>query len=157
MFVLAGLYSIRLVAGQLATGIVLSNWLLVFSMFIFLSLALAKRFLELQMLRQENKTDAKGRGYTASDLELVTTLGLVSGYVAVLVLALYVNSDQVRILYLHPTRLLLVCLLLLYWISRVWFIAHRGQMRDDPVVFALRDWVSYAVGALMLAVLWLAT
>jgi 4-hydroxybenzoate polyprenyltransferase len=157
VFVLAGLYSIRLVAGQLATGIILSNWLLVFSMFIFLSLALAKRFLELQMLRQENKTDAKGRGYTASDLELVATLGLVSGYVAVLVLALYVNSDQVRILYGHPTWLLLVCLLLLYWISRVWFIAHRGQMRDDPVVFALRDWVSYAVGVLMLAVLWLAT
>jgi 4-hydroxybenzoate polyprenyltransferase/phosphoserine phosphatase len=157
VFVLAGLYSIRLVAGQLATGIVLSDWLLVFSMFVFLSLALAKRFLELQMLRQKNKTDAKGRGYATSDQELVATLGLVSGYVAVLVLALYVNSPQVVILYRRPTLLLLVCLLFLYWLSRVWFIAHRGQMRDDPVVFALRDWVSHVVGALMLLVLWLAT
>ena len=157
VFVLAGLYSIRLVAGQLATGIVLSDWLLVFSMFIFLSLALAKRFLELQTLRQENKTDARGRGYAAGDREIVATLGLVCGCVAVLVLALYVNSPQVIILYRRPTLLLLVCLLFLYWVSRVWFVAHRGRMREDPVVFALLDWVSYVVGALMLVVIWLAT
>jgi 4-hydroxybenzoate polyprenyltransferase len=157
VFVLAGLYTLRLVAGHVATGIAYSPWLLVFSMFVFLSLALLKRFLELQSLRQQNRHEAKGRGYTAADLELVTTLGLVSGYLAVLVMALYVNSQQVQVLYAHPLRLLLICPLLLFWVSRVWFIAHRGQMPDDPVAFALRDWVGYAVGALTFLVMWLAT
>ena len=126
-------------------------------MFIFLSLALMKRFQELQSVRAQNGHEVKGRGYTADDLELVTTLGLVSGFLAVLVLALYVNSEQVVKLYAHPTLLLLVCPLLLYWISRVWFLAHRGQMHDDPVAFAFKDWVSYFIGALTLVVMWLAT
>lgn len=157
VFVLAGLYTLRLIAGHVATGIAYSPWLLVFSMFVFLSLALLKRFLELFSLRQTNRHEAKGRGYTAADVELVTTLGLVSGYLAVLVMALYVNSEQVRALYTHPVRLLLVCPLMLFWVSRIWFLAHRGQMQDDPVVFVLRDWVGYAVGALTFAVMWLAT
>jgi 4-hydroxybenzoate polyprenyltransferase len=157
VFVLAGLYTLRLIAGHVVTGIAYSAWLLVFSMFIFLSLALMKRFRELQGLRQQNKTDVHGRGYRANDLELVATLGLVSGHLAVLVLALYVNSPQVVGLYQHPLLLLLVCPLLLYWISRVWFISHRGQMHADPVVFALKDWISYVVGALTLVVMWLAT
>ena len=157
VFVLAGLYTLRLIAGHVATGIAYSPWLLVFSMFIFLSLALLKRFLELQSLRQQNRHEVKGRGYTAADLELVTTLGLVSGYLAVLVMALYVNSEQVRPLYAHPLRLLLVCPLLLFWVSRVWLLAHRGQVHDDPTAFVLKDWVSYTVGAFTLAVMWLAT
>lgn len=157
VFCLAGLYTVRLVAGHVATGIAWSAWLLVFSMFIFLSLALMKRFQELHSLRQKNGLEIKGRGYTAGDLELVTTLGLVSGFIAVLVLALYVNSDQVAKLYAHPTVLLLVCPLLLYWIARVWFLAHRGQMHDDPTAFAFKDWVSYVIGALTLVVMWLAT
>jgi len=154
---LAGLYTIRLVAGHVATGIAWSSWLLVFSMFIFLSLALMKRFQELQSLRQNNDVAIKGRGYAAGDLRLVTVLGLVSGFIAVVVLALYVNSDQVVKLYAHPTALLLVCPLLLYWIARVWLLAHRGQMHDDPTAFAFKDWVSYAIGAATLAVMWLAT
>ena len=157
VFILAGLYTSRLIAGHLATGIVYSAWLLMFSMFIFLSLALMKRFQELHSVRAQNGHEVKGRGYTAGDLELVTTLGLVSGFLAVLVLALYVNSEQVVKLYAHPTLLLLVCPLLLYWISRVWFLAHRGQMHDDPVAFAFKDWVSYFIGALTLVVMWLAT
>src|SRR6185503_19071844 len=144
-------------AGHVVTGIAYSAWLLVFSMFIFLSLALMKRFRELHGLRHEKKADAHGRGYAASDLELVATLGLVSGYLAVLVLALYVNSPQVIELYQHPLLLLLVCPLLLYWISRVWFLSHRGQMHADPVVFVLKDWPTYVVGALSLVVMWLAT
>jgi len=157
VFLLAGLYTLRLVAGHVATHIAWSAWLLVFSMFIFLSLALMKRFQELQTVRKLNGHEVKGRGYTAGDLELVTTLGLVSGFIAVLVLALYVNSEQVSKLYAHPTLLLLVCPLLLYWISRVWFLTHRGQMHDDPTAFAFKDWVSYLVGALTLVVMWLAT
>lgn len=157
VFILAGLYTLRLIAGHVVTGIAYSAWLLVFSMFIFLSLALLKRFPELQELRRQNRDIARGRGYTANDLELVATLGLVSGSLAVLVQALYVNSDQVVRLYRHPTLLLLACPLFLFWISRVWFMAHRGQMHTDPVVFVLKDWVSYAVGALTLLVVWLAT
>ena len=157
VFVLAGLYTLRLVAGHVATGIAWSVWLLVFSMFVFLSLALMKRFQELQSVRQKKQQEMKGRGYAAADLELVATLGLVNGCLAVLVFALYVNGEQVTKLYAHPTVLLLVCPLLLYWISRVWFLAHRGQMRDDPTEFAFKDWVSYLVGGLTLAVMWLAT
>lgn len=157
VFILAGLYTLRLIAGHTVTGIAYSAWLLVFSMFAFLSLALLKRFPELQELRRRNQTNARGRGYTANDLELVATLGLVTGSLAVLVLALYVNSDQVVRLYRHPTLLLLACPLLLFWISRVWFVAHRRQMHSDPVVFVLKDWVSYTVGALTLLVVRLAT
>ncbi len=157
VFLLAGFYIIRLVAGHEATGIPYSAWLLMFAMFIFLSLALVKRFRELQGLRQRNHVNAAGRGYVATDLELVATLGTGSGWLAALVLALYVNSQDVRALYAHPTILLLACPLLLFWISRVWLIAHRGAMNDDPVVFAIKDWVSYLIGALTLLVLWLAT
>ena len=87
----------------------------------------------------------------------MATLGSSCGYLAALVLALYVNSQEVRVLYRAPTALLLICPLLLYWISRVWLLAHRGQMHEDPIVFALKDKVSYLVGALALVVLWLAT
>jgi 4-hydroxybenzoate polyprenyltransferase/phosphoserine phosphatase len=164
VFFLAGLYTIRLVAGHAATGIAYSFWLLAFSMFIFLSLALVKRFTELKMLRQQNRHDSKGRGYVASDLELVAMLGIANGFLAVLVMALYVNSPDAQIdhatgrnLYQHPMLLLLVCPMLLFWISRVWLIAHRGQMHDDPIVFALKDRVSYLIGACTVGVLWLAS
>jgi 4-hydroxybenzoate polyprenyltransferase len=157
VFVLAGLYTLRLIAGHVVTGVAYSAWLLVFSMFIFLSLALLKRFRELQALRQQHQMDTKGRGYVADDLELVATVGLVNGYLAVLVLALYVNSQQVIELYRHPLLLLFICPLMLYWVSRIWLIAHRGQMHGDPVLFALKDWPSYVVGVLTLAVMWLAT
>lgn len=157
VFLLAGFYIIRLVAGHEATGIPYSAWLLVFALFIFLSLALVKRFRELQGLRERNHVSAAGRGYVADDLGLVATLGTVSGWLAALVLALYVNGQEVRALYAHPTLLLFVCPLLLFWVSRVWLIAHRGAMHDDPVVFAIKDWVSYLVGALTLLVVWLAT
>jgi amino acid transporter len=93
----------------------------------------------------------------AEDLELVTTLGIASGLMAVLVLALYVNSEQVLKLYAHPTLLLFACPLLLYWISRIWFLAHRGQLHEDPTEFAVKDWVSYLIGATTLLVMWLAT
>jgi hypothetical protein len=126
-------------------------------MFIFLSLALVKRFLELHAARRDSGGDIKGRGYAAGDLEIVATLGTASGYLAVLVLALYVNSLEVTRLYQRPLVLLLICPLLLYWISRVWMLAHRGQMHGDPIVFALKDPTSYLVGFLTLIVLWLAT
>ena len=157
VFCLAALYTIRLVAGHESTGVAYSFWLLVFAMFVFLSLALVKRFVELEAARQQNKPGIKGRGYAAGDRELVAALGSTSGYLAVLVLALYVNSQEVTVLYHRPLLLLLICPLLLYWISRVWMVAHRGQMHDDPILFALKDSTSYVIGLLSLLVLWLAT
>jgi 4-hydroxybenzoate polyprenyltransferase/phosphoserine phosphatase len=158
VFFLAGLYTIRLVAGHAAADIIYSAWLLMFSMFIFLSLALVKRYVELADAKEpsSDKSAVAGRGYVAGDLEIVASLGTGSGYLAALVLALYVNSQQVVILYAHPNLLLLICPLLLYWISRVWLLAHRGQLHDDPVFFAVKDATSYIIGALALAVLWLA-
>jgi 4-hydroxybenzoate polyprenyltransferase len=160
VFLLAGLYTMRLVAGSVATGVVNSAWLLMFSMSVFLSLALAKRYVELADATEteSGKPAAAGRGYFAQHLKLVAWLGTGSGWLAALVLAIYVKeSQQVVVLYQHPLLLLLVCPLLLFWISRVWLLVRRGEMHDDPVVFALKDWASYLTGALMLLVIWLAT
>lgn len=154
---LAGLYTLRLVAGHVATGIPWSNWLLTFSMFIFLSLALMKRFQEIQAVRERNGHELKGRGYTAQHHGSVVTLGISSGIAAVAVLGLYVNSAQVVKLYAHPQLLLLACPLLLAWIVRVWLLTYRGKMHDDPTAFAFKDWASYLIGILTLAVMWLAT
>lgn len=152
VIVLAGLYTIRVIAGSAATGVVPSPWLLAFSTFFFFSLALIKRFSELHLARRDGQT-TKVRAYYEADMELIASLGATSGYLSVLVLALYINSEQVVSLYGTPVLLWLICPLLLYWISRAWLIAHRGQMHDDPVIFALRDPVSYAVGALTAVIL----
>ncbi|MBI3767361.1 MAG: UbiA family prenyltransferase [Deltaproteobacteria bacterium] len=155
--VLAGLYAIRVLAGSAATGVPPSPWLLAFSLFFFFSLALVKRFSELDTLRRDADGTKATRGYYASDREQVASLGSASGYIAVLVLALYINSEAVVALYRQPTVLWLICPLLLYWISRIWLLAHRGQIHEDPVVFALRDRVSYVVGACVVVVLFVAT
>jgi 4-hydroxybenzoate polyprenyltransferase len=157
VFVLAGLYTIRILAGQGATGIICSSWLLGFSMFIFLSLAFLKRYIELHRVNLAGRTSAAGRGYLTGDLPMLLSLGPLSGWLAVLVLSLYINSEDARLLYHHPVRLLLVCPLLLYWISRIWLLATRDTLHDDPVVFALKDWVSYAVGVLTAFFIWFAS
>jgi 4-hydroxybenzoate polyprenyltransferase len=151
--VLAGLYTVRLLAGAAATGVPVSEWLAIFAMFVFLSLALLKRASELFAATD----DLPGRGYRPVDRESVFSLGAASGYLSVLVLALYVASDDVRRLYGHPERLWLLCPLLLYWVSRLWIVARRGEVADDPVVHAVKDPVSYAVAAIGVAIVWLAT
>lgn len=148
---LAALYTIRIVAGAAAIGSPLSFWLLAFSMFLFLSLAMLKRYTELAAMLGAGRSGALGRGYAVEDLPLIQSLGASSGYCAVLVLALYINSPESLVLYARPQVLWLICPLLLYWMSRVWVIAHRGGMNDDPVVFAVRDRVSQAVIALCAA------
>ena len=157
VLVLAALYTARIFAGTLATGVPTSSWLFTFSMFLFLSLALVKRFSELRRLAGLDDTAAPGRGYVASDATLLGNLGTASGYLAVLVLALYLTGRDVTALYLHPERLWLLCPLLLYWISRVWMLAHRDVIDDDPLVFALRDRVSWTVAGLAALLLFLAT
>ncbi len=143
--VLAWLYTHRVLAGGIATGISISAWLLAFSMFMFSSLAFAKRYIELRQSMSKGG-QLKSRGYHTNDLEMVASMGPTAGYIAVLVLCLYVDSSAVTERYRAPEILWLLAPMLLYWISRVWFLAHRGQMQDDPVKFALRDRVSWVCG-----------
>jgi 4-hydroxybenzoate polyprenyltransferase len=153
---LAALYTIRIIAGGAAVAVVLSEWLLGFSLFFFLSLACVKRYSELWSLRQAQKQEVKGRGYVSADLELVGQLGASAGYLSVLIMALYISSTEVSALYRSPQILWMLCPILLYWISRVWLLAHRGQLHEDPIVFAIRDGASYLTGALAALVLFLA-
>ena len=150
---LAGLYTLRLLAGQEAEQITYSVWLLVFAIFFFFSLAIVKRYVELQESESKPKLNVAGRGYQSADLFMVGALGASSGLVSVLVILLYVNSTEVRMLYARPTLLLLLAPLFLYWIGRLWILACRKELHEDPVVFALRDRVSYLVGALILMIL----
>jgi 4-hydroxybenzoate polyprenyltransferase len=154
---LAMLYTLRMVAGAAAIGVPLSFWLLSFSMFTFLSLALVKRYSELKAARSEGEGGlVRGRGYDAHDLELIATLGGSAGYTSVLVLALYVHDGSTAALYARPQLIWLTCPLLLFWVSRAWLIAQRGHMHDDPIVFALKDRTSWAVAALCGAAVMLA-
>ncbi|MFZ2960740.1 MAG: UbiA family prenyltransferase [Candidatus Ozemobacteraceae bacterium] len=142
---LAGLYTIRIVAGGYATDVPISFWLLLFSIFLFSSLAMVKRYAELESSRRLGKLTAAGRGYHIEDLQIIQSLGVTSGYLSILILALYINNPSVEALYRNPKIIWAVCILELYWISRVWLIAHRGKMNEDPVVFALKDPVSIGI------------
>ncbi|ALG91805.1 prenyltransferase [Actibacterium sp. EMB200-NS6] len=139
IFTLALLYAVRILAGGGATGIPLSIWLLAFSIFFFFSLAAVKRQAELVDGAANGKITAHGRGYRVDDLPLVANMALGSGYVSVLVMVLYLNTGMVQKLYPSPSWLWGICLVLLYWISRTVMLTHRGQMHDDPVVFAVKD------------------
>jgi 4-hydroxybenzoate polyprenyltransferase len=156
VMLLAVLYTLRIIGGTAVIGAALSFWLLAFSMFIFLSLALLKRYVELAAMLAEGKMTAAGRGYGVEDLPLLQSLGGSAGYLAVLVLALYINSPESIALYTHPQMLWLLCPLVLYWVSRTWVVAHRGGMDDDPVVFAVTDRASQFVGVLCAVVALLA-
>ncbi|MCG7522637.1 UbiA family prenyltransferase [Ruegeria sp. Ofav3-42] len=136
---LAGLYTIRIIAGGVATGTVLSVWLLAFSIFLFFSLAVVKRQAELVDSAKRGKLGASGRGYHVEDLPVMTQMAIAAGYLSVLVLALYLNSPTVVSLYAWPVVLWGICPVLLYWISRIIMKTHRGHMHDDPIVFAARD------------------
>lgn len=145
---LAGLYTLRIFAGALVIGVPVSFWLLAFSLFFFLSLAFLKRFSELKSTRLGNKASAlPGRGYRQEDLEMVSSLGTGAGYLSILVLALYIQDQHTAQLYHRPEFIWLACPLLWWWLSRAWLIAHRGEMRDDPVLFALQDRGSWTVAA----------
>ena len=148
---LAGLYTLRIIAGGLATGLGLSVWLLAFSMFFFFALAAVKRQAELVDLHGRGIPTARRRGYNVDDLPLISQFTVSSGFVSVLVLALYLNSPGVRELYTAPWLLWGICLILLYWISRIVLKTHRGKMHDDPIVYALRDKPSLACIAIMIA------
>ncbi len=137
---LAALYTSRIFAGGLATGIPVSEWLATFSMFLFLSLAFLKRSTELV-----DSGALPGRGYVAADRQSVLAMGSAAGYLSVLVLALYISAPEVRRLYPHPQALWALCPLVLFWVTRLWFLAQRGEVDDDPLVFAFKDRTTYVV------------
>jgi 4-hydroxybenzoate polyprenyltransferase len=145
--VLAGLYTLRILGGAIAIDGRLSFWLLAFSMFLFFSLAMLKRATELGAMKTSGAERSAGRGYRVHDLPMIQALGAASGYIAVLVFALYINSPESLALYGHPQWLWLICPLLLYWVGRAWLLAHRGDMHDDPVVFAATDRTSQCIAA----------
>jgi len=140
--ILAGLFVLRVIGGSVAIEAEWSFWLLAFSMFFFLSLAFAKRFSELDNLKREGRSETPGRGYHVEDLPILRSFGISSGYISILVVALYINSEKVGQMYSHPEILWLLCPLLLYWIGRIWMLTGRGKMHEDPIIFAMRDSVS---------------
>ena len=142
---LTSLYTLRIIAGAVAVNITVSYWLLAFSMFIFLSLALSKRYSELHNLKQLDSGKKKARGYHVEDLPIIIIFGISSGYLAALVTVLYINDLQAGTLYRHPLWLWPVSMAVMYWISRIWLLAHRGELHEDPVLFAIHDRASYVV------------
>lgn len=149
VLLLASLYTVRIIAGGLAIDVEISSWLLAFSMFTFLSLALVKRGSELVAMEKLDRKGAKGRDYQLGDTQTISSMGVAAGYIAILVLALYVDSPAVAEHYSHPRLLWLLCPAMLYWISRLWIKTARGEMHDDPLVYSLRDRGSWVVFASM--------
>jgi 4-hydroxybenzoate polyprenyltransferase/phosphoserine phosphatase len=141
---LASLYTIRVIGGIVAISVPMSEWLLAFSMFIFTAFALIKRYVELAARIDEALSDPTNRNYRKSDLGIVAALAAAAGFNAVTVFALYISSDAVLPLYRYPQALWLICPILMYWLGRALMMARRRLMDDDPIVFALRDWNSYA-------------
>jgi 4-hydroxybenzoate polyprenyltransferase len=154
VMILACLYTARIIAGAAATGVALSFWLLAFSVFIFLSLGFVKRYAELASDARTDRLVGHQRGYGRDDLPLILSLGTAAGYCSIVVIAVYINSPDSLVHYRHTRPLWLICPLLLFWISRVWMLAARGHMHEDPVVFALRDRTSLLLVVLLGLIVW---
>jgi 4-hydroxybenzoate polyprenyltransferase/phosphoserine phosphatase len=156
VFTLAGLYTVRVAAGTAATGLPLSFWILSFSMFIFLSLALAKRYVELNGPVQEVRRMKRDRGYQPVDVPFVLCAGVAAGQMAALLLGLYLHDQEMLARYEEPEYLWVLIPVFLFWTMRIWLKAIRGALHDDPVVFAARDWVSRLALGIAAAALWMA-
>jgi hypothetical protein len=153
---LACLYTIRIIAGAAAIAVPVSSWLLLFSVFFFLSLGYLKRYVELRSSAREPDELLSGRGYTRSDTEIVAISGLAAGMVSILVMVLFAEAMGKSGAYATPQLLWLLPLPLLYWLNRIWMMGRRGQVDSDPVAFAITDGKSIAVGAALGAILVLA-
>jgi len=152
VLMLSGLYTLRLLAGGAATGTDISHWLAGFSIFLFLSLAMVKRFSELENMRERGITATHGRGYLVADIDQIRSFGTSSATASVVVFTMYISRPDVAALYEHAGRLWLIVPLMLFWLYRVWLLGSRGEMDTDPVIFALRDRISLFVGLGVLAV-----
>jgi len=147
VILLSGLYTLRMLAGGAATSVKFSPWLAAFSLFLFLSLAMVKRFSELQNIRARGNTLSNGRGYLLADIEQIRSFGTASAYASVVVFAFYIYGSGGTGLYHHPARMWLMTPLMILWLSRVWLLASRGELDEDPVIFAVTDRVSLLIGA----------
>jgi 4-hydroxybenzoate polyprenyltransferase len=157
-FILALLYTARVIAGGVATHISISSWTLGYTSFLFLSLALMKRYSEISQCAPDTKgITLPGRAYELQDLSIIGNIGISSGLLSALLMALYLRSSEVEVLYRHPAYLLPLCIIHVYWISRAWLLANRHLMHDDPIVFALKDRVTYMLLALAALIGYLAT
>ena len=154
IIMLAGMYTIRIMAGSETTGIEVSEWLLGFSTFLFFGLAALKRFVEVSVLQPNQK--AAGRGYLAEDKGVLAALGVGSSLMACLVLALYFNSDAVREFYTNPHILWLILPIHMYWVSAIWILASRGKIDDDPVLHTIKSRSTYVLAAIVSLVVYLA-
>jgi 4-hydroxybenzoate polyprenyltransferase len=157
VLILSGLYTLRLLAGSAATGTPISHWLAGFSVFLFLSLGIVKRFAELENLRANGMQPTNGRGYFLSDLEQLRTFGTSSAYAAVVIFAIYISGRDVMKLYDSPGYLWLVVPLMILWLNRVWLLASRGELDEDPVVFAITDRMSLLIGLATAVIVFLAS
>lgn len=155
--ILAALFTTRVISGGFAAEVDLSMWILAFSMFFFMNLAVLKRYTELLVIKKKNKLQTKGRGYHIEDMGLLLSVGPAAGFMAVLVFALYISSEQAQKLYNFPELLWLVSPILLFWIIRIWHLCVRGKMTDDPIVFTVKDRVSYLIGILIFILSYFAT
>ncbi len=156
VMVLSGLYTLRLLAGGAATHTPISPWMAGFSVFLFLSLAIVKRFAELENLRISGAQPKNGRGYLLSDMEQLRSFGTASAYSAVVIFAMYISGQTSNTLYHHPNRLWLMLPLMIFWVSRAWLLASRGELNEDPVVWAVTDRVSLLLGVAIAIVIFLA-
>ena len=156
VLVLSGLYTLRLLAGSAATGSHISPWLAGFSVFLFFSLAIVKRFAELENLRSSGLPPRNGRGYLVADIDQLRSFGTASAFAAVMIFAIYISSSDVMKLYRRPQLLWLIMPFMILWLCRVWLLASRGEFSEDPLVFALTDRMSLAIGAAVAAIALLA-
>lgn len=157
IIILATLFTSRIVAGAFAANVYLSMWILAFSMFFFMNLAVLKRYTELLVMKKNKQIKAVGRGYHIEDMGLLLSIGPAAGFLSVLVFVLYIDSSQATGLYSEPLVLWLIAPVFLYWISRIWHLSVRGNMTDDPIVFTGKDKVSYIVGLIIFIIAFLAS
>jgi 4-hydroxybenzoate polyprenyltransferase/phosphoserine phosphatase len=152
VLVLSGLYTLRLLAGSAATQSHISHWLAGFSIFLFFSLAIVKRFAELENLRLSGLPPRNGRGYLIADTEQLRSFGTASAFAAVMVFAIYISGSDVTLLYRRPQLLWLIMPFMILWLCRVWLLASRGELDEDPLVFALTDIPSLLIGVAVAAI-----
>ena len=153
--ILSILYTLRIIGGGLITNISVSIWLLSFSIFFFISLASVKRQIELLNFKKLGKTKISGRGYALKDENIVNAISVISGVVSILVLIFYINSPQVIKLYSSPIILWGICIIMIFWISRIILISKKGEIKDDPIIYAINDKTSYLCLFFILCIIWL--
>ena len=155
LLILSMLYTLRIIAGGVITDISVSIWLLSFSVFFFISLASVKRQIEIMNLKKVNEKKISGRGYSLQNENTINKISIFSGCISILVLIFYINSPQILKLYSSPIFLWGMAFMMFFWITRIIYIAKKGKIKDDPIVYAINDKISYLCLFFILCVIWL--